>query len=158
MVASLGSKAGRDDRYITQYIITGIGHLRKLNALSNDDYNKLKPIIEKALPYLDVKLREDYDALKKGKAILKNDHLSNTAIQYLYMRSFFTEYKVNSNAEAAYKYYYHQSQKYWLSNSKYMQAMIALALQRTNDVKTPTRNYQIFKRKCDLQRRNGHVF
>ena len=26
-------KGGPDDRYMTQYIITGIGHLRKLNAL-----------------------------------------------------------------------------------------------------------------------------
>ncbi|MEO7523227.1 MAG: alpha-2-macroglobulin family protein, partial [Ferruginibacter sp.] len=58
-------KGGRDDRYITQYIITGIGHLRKLNALNNDDYNNLKGIVEKALPYLDARLKEDYDDLKK---------------------------------------------------------------------------------------------
>ncbi len=129
-------KGGRDDRYITQYIITGIGHLRKLNAINNDDYNKLKMIIEKALPYLDARLKEEYDNLKKYKANLKSNNLSYTAIQYLYMRSFFPENKINNNAQTAYKYFYKQAQLYWLSNSKYMQAMIALALYRTEDEKT----------------------
>ncbi|HMC99070.1 MAG TPA: hypothetical protein VKH37_02925, partial [Ferruginibacter sp.] len=36
-----------------------------------------------------------------------------------------------------YNYYRGQSQKYWLSNSKYMQAMIALELNRTGDPATP---------------------
>ncbi|MCP9751857.1 alpha-2-macroglobulin family protein [Ferruginibacter sp. HRS2-29] len=130
-------KGGPDDRYITQYITTGIGHLRKLNALSNDDYNSLKAIVDKALPYLDARLKEDYDNLLKYRTDLSKNNLSSTAIQYLYMRSFFPESKVSANASTAYKYYYGQAQKYWLSNSKYMQAMIALALHRTNDTKTP---------------------
>ncbi|MEO7523970.1 MAG: alpha-2-macroglobulin, partial [Ferruginibacter sp.] len=129
-------KGGRDDRYITQYIITGIGHLRKLNALNNDDYNKLKGIVENALPYLDARLKEDYDDLKKYKANLKSNNLSYTAIQYLYMRSFFPENKISSNTQTAYNYYYKQAQQYWLNNSKYMQGMIALALYRSDDKKT----------------------
>ncbi len=130
-------KGGRDDRYITQYIITGIGHLRKLNAVINEDFNKLKPIIVKALPYLDARLKEEYDDLKKYKQNLKDNNLSYTAIQYLYMRSFFPEYKISSNIETAYKYYRGQAQQYWLTNNKYMQAMIALALHRTDDERTP---------------------
>lgn len=129
-------KDGPDDRYITQYIITGIGHLSKLHALSNDDFGKLKKIIEKALPYLDAKLKEEYDDLKKYKADLKENNLSYTAIQYLYMRSFFPDYKINSNTQTAYKYYQDQSKKFWLRNNKYMQAMIALAANRTGDDKT----------------------
>ena len=130
-------KGGPDDRYITQYIITGIGHLRKLNALAPGDYAKLKPIIDKALPYLDARLKEEYDNLIKYKANLKNNNLSSTAIQYLYLRSFFTESNISNNTKTAYNYYREQSQKFWLSNSKYMQAMIALALNRTVDKKTP---------------------
>jgi uncharacterized protein YfaS (alpha-2-macroglobulin family) len=130
-------KGGPDDRYITQYIITGIGHLRKLNALTADDYSKLKPIVDKALPYLDARLKDDYDYLIKYKVKLDQNNLSSTAVQYLYMRSFFTETAVSSNAKTAYNYYRGQSQKYWLSNSKYMQAMIALALNRTGDTKVP---------------------
>ena len=58
------------------------------------------------------------------------------AIQYLYMRSFFPEYTIAKETQTAYTYYREQSKKYWLSQSKYMQAMIALSLNRTKDVTT----------------------
>ncbi|HMK02972.1 MAG TPA: alpha-2-macroglobulin family protein [Ferruginibacter sp.] len=130
-------KGGPDDRYMTQYITTGIGHLRKLNALTGDHYQTVKVIVDKAIPYLDKKIKEEYDQLIKNKAILKNNNLSYTAIQYLYMRSFFTEYKIAAASQTAYNYYNGQAKKFWLSNSKYMQAMIALALHRSNDGVTP---------------------
>jgi hypothetical protein len=130
-------KGGPDDRYITQYIITGIGHLRKLDALSTDDYSKLKTVVDKAIPYLDARLKEEYDDLRKHKVDLKNNNLSYTAIQFLYMRSFFNEYKINNKAETAFSYYRGQSKKFWLSNSRYMQAMIALSLYRTEETKIP---------------------
>ena len=130
-------KGGADDRYMTQYIITGIGHLRKLNALPEDAYQKIKGIVDKAIPYLDKKIKEDYDHLIRYKIKLKDNNLGYTAIQYLYMRSFFTEYKIADASLTAYNYYRGQSQKYWLNNSKYMQAMIGLALYRTNDEITP---------------------
>ena len=129
-------KGGRDDRYMTQYILTGIGHLRKLKAVQGSDYENLKPIVDKALPYLDARLEDEYDNLIKYKAKLSDNHLSYTAIQYLYMRSFFTETNIASSAKTAVDYYKGQAQKYWLSQSKYMQAMAALALYRTNDSKT----------------------
>ncbi|MFZ1369697.1 MAG: alpha-2-macroglobulin family protein, partial [Ferruginibacter sp.] len=130
-------KGGRDDRYMTQYIATGIGHLRKLNALAGDNYQSIKTIIDKAIPYLDKKIKEDYDNLIKYKAKLSNNNLSSIQIQYLYMRSFFPEYKIAVASQTAYNYYTGQAKKFWLSNSKYMQAMIALALHRNNDAATP---------------------
>ena len=129
-------KGGPDDRYMTQYILTGIGHLRKLKALTANDMDMLKTIIDKAVPYLDARLKEEYDLLKKYKVPLKNNNLSSAAIQYLYMRSFFNEYKISTNTLTAYNYYRGQTQKFWLSNSKYMQAMIALSLHRTEDNNT----------------------
>ena len=125
-------KGGPDDRYITQYIITGIGHLDKL-GVQND---AVKSIVENAIPYLDKKLKEEYDYLIKQKVNLKQNNLSYTAIQYLYMRSFFTEYKIAANTQTAYTYYRNQSKQYWLSQTKYMQAMIALALHRSDDAIT----------------------
>jgi uncharacterized protein YfaS (alpha-2-macroglobulin family) len=130
-------KGGRDDRYITQYIATGIGHLRKLKAVQGNDYAELKPIIDKALPYLDARIKEEYDNLVKYKAKLADNNLSSTAIQYLYMRSFFNETPINASSKKAVDYYTGQATKYWLSQSKYMQAMIALALYRKEDTKTP---------------------
>ncbi|MBK8788353.1 MAG: hypothetical protein IPN43_18170 [Chitinophagaceae bacterium] len=130
-------KGGADDRYMTQYIATGIGHLRKLNALTGDNYQTIKTIIDKAVPYLDKKIKEDYDELIRYKAKMSENHLSSLQIQYLYMRSFFPEYKVAAASQTAFNYYNGQAKKYWLSNSKYMQAMIALALHRSNDATTP---------------------
>lgn len=130
-------KGGPDDRYMTQYIITGIGHLKKLGAFGGDSYNKVRFIVDKAVPYLDKKIKEDYDELIRWKVKLSDNNLNDIAIQYLYMRSFFPEYKIADASQTAYNYYRGQSQKYWLNNSKYMQAMIALALHRTNDNKVP---------------------
>ena len=130
-------KGGPDDRYMTQYIITGIGHLRKLNAFNNDSYAKVKNIVDRAIPYLDKKIKEDYDELLRYRSNLKVNNLDNITIEYLYMRSFFPEYKIADASLTAYNYYRGQSQKYWLDNSKYMQAMIALSLYRTNDGITP---------------------
>ncbi|MEP7079641.1 MAG: MG2 domain-containing protein, partial [Ginsengibacter sp.] len=126
-------KGGPDDRYMTQYIVSGIGHLKKLNGIPASQQNVLKSILDKAIPYLDARLKDDYDNLIKYKAVLKNNNLSSIAVQYLYMRSFFPEYKIAKASETAYKYYREQSQKYWLSQSKYIQGMIALSLNRSNE-------------------------
>jgi hypothetical protein len=129
---------GPDDRYMTQYIVTGIGHLQKLNAVANGQDRNLKAILSTAIPYLDRKLKEDYDYLVKNKISLKGQNIGYTQVQYLYMRSFFPGYKIDAATQTAYNYYYGQAQQYWLQQSKYMQGMITLALHRGGDTKTPT--------------------
>jgi hypothetical protein len=141
-------KGGRDDRFITQYILTGIGHLKKLHALAGNNSSQSKDItaiVNKALPYLDKKIKADYDELVKAKIKLNGNNLSSTAIQYLYMRSFFTETPVAAASQTAYTYYRAQAKKYWLSNGRYLQAMIALSLNRTNDAITPKAIIKSFK-------------
>jgi hypothetical protein len=129
-------KGGPDDRYITQYIVTGIGHLRKLKTLSDNDYAAVKSIADKALPYLDARLKDEYDYLVKNKVNLSKNNLSYTAIQYLYMRSFFPETATAAASRTAVNYYKKQATQFWLSQNKYMQGMIALALFRSQDVTT----------------------
>ena len=58
-------------------------------------------------------------------------------IQYLYMRSFFPEYKIAAASQKAYDYFRSRTQLTWTQQNKYMQGMIALALGRTGDTKTP---------------------
>ncbi|MCX6318570.1 MAG: MG2 domain-containing protein [Bacteroidetes bacterium] len=128
---------GPDDRYITQYIVTGIGHLRKLKAVANGQDIKLMTILNTAIPYLDRKLKEDYDNLIKYKTNLKQNNIGYIQVQYLYMRSFFSGTKLDPAVQTAYNYYYKQAQQYWPGQSKYMQGMIALAMHRTGDTKTP---------------------
>ncbi|HEY4207057.1 MAG TPA: alpha-2-macroglobulin, partial [Puia sp.] len=127
-------KGGPDDRYITQYILTGIGRLQKLNAIPTSMRQKVQEMIKAALPYLDGKIKDDYhrEINKKSPAILPGE----LPINYLYMRSFFPEYGIPGDVLPAISYYRKQAQQKWVQYGKYMQGMIALALFRTGDVQT----------------------
>ncbi|RYG40432.1 MAG: alpha-2-macroglobulin, partial [Chitinophagaceae bacterium] len=131
-------KGGRDDRFITQYIVTGIGRLNHLGALGNAGA-AVNEIVVKALPYLDARISDEYNSLLKLKTDLKKDHLSNFAIQYLYMRSFFPDVKIPAGTQKAHDYFKKQSGEYWLNKGKYMQAMIAITLFRDKNVTIPDR-------------------
>ncbi len=128
---------GPDDRYITQYIVTGIGHLKKLKAIAPGQDGYLKAILSRAIPYLDRKIKEDYDDLLKYKTNLNTYTPGYTTIQYLYMRSFFPEYEMAATSKKAYDYFRRRMQLTWVGQNKYMQGMAALALYRTADTKTP---------------------
>lgn len=130
-------KGGPDDRYITQYIVTGIGHLQKLEAVPASTKEKIKAILKTAVPYLDKKIKEDYDYLIKSKAKLSTQQIGYIQTQWLYMRSFFPDYKVAAASQKAYDYYRGQSQQFWLKQNRYAQGMTAVALHRTGDNKTP---------------------
>lgn len=125
-------KGGPDDRYITQYIITGIGHLKKLGV----ETQELQSILKTAIPYLDKKIKEDYDNLKKSKTDLNKYTPGYTQIQYLYMRSFFPDHKIAAS-QTAYDYFKQRSRLTWAKQNKYMQGMIALALSRTGEKTIP---------------------
>ncbi|HEX6169419.1 MAG TPA: alpha-2-macroglobulin family protein [Chitinophagaceae bacterium] len=127
-------KGGPDNRYITQYIVTGIGHLKKLGV----DIKKLEPILKLAIPYLDLQIKKQYDELKKNKTDLSKYTPGYYEIQYLYMRSFFAEQKIPAASHTAYNYFRSRTQLTWTKQSKYMQGMIALSLFRTADAKTPS--------------------
>lgn len=134
-------EGGPDDRYITQYILTGIGRLRQWKAVPPSLDSKIKAIVTAALPWLDAKVRkeyEDYLAAEKrnGKGIRPLDWISPIAIEYLYMRSFFNDYGTPGGVLPAVSFYRKQAQKNWVGTSRYLQGMTALALFRTGDVQT----------------------
>ena len=130
-------QGGPDDRYFTQYILTGIGHLKQLKGIAEGQQEELDAIVKKALPYLDKKIKADYDLLLKNKVDLKKQNIGYIQTQYLYLRSFFRDQPVAPIAQTAYNYYRKQVQQYWKTQNKYMQGMTALALHRTADLQTP---------------------
>jgi len=151
-------KGGPDDRYITQYILTGIGHLQQLHALPPAANAKIKAIIASALPYLDRLAKKDYEELlkrekagsgtpvKTGKPAggrtpspVSTDKISPIAdlpVQYLYMRSLFPDQGIPGDVLPAISYFRKRAQQSWLQSGKFLQGMIALALYRTGDVYT----------------------
>ena len=126
---------GRDNRYITQHIVSGFGHLNKLGVIQNSSEESM---IEKAIRYLDKEFVKEYKNLKKynTKIDLNKDHLSYTQMHYLYVRSFYPEVKTSNEVDNIMVYYKGQIQKYWLSRSLYAKGLMALIMHRNNDSKT----------------------
>jgi uncharacterized protein YfaS (alpha-2-macroglobulin family) len=67
---------------------------------------------------------------------IKKKHIGYIQAQYLYGRSYYLDIPVDEKHKEAFDYWKWQAQTYWLSNNKYMQGMIALALYRMYDTKT----------------------
>ncbi len=129
-------KGGRENRWITQHIITGFGHLKHLSVIQSD--SEESQMIKKAIKYLDAAFIKEYKNLKKyNKEVdLSKDHLSFTQLHYLYMRSFFPEIKKSKEVETISKYYQTQIKKYWLKRSLYAKGLMTLIMYRDGDLKT----------------------
>jgi uncharacterized protein YfaS (alpha-2-macroglobulin family) len=125
---------GPNDRYMTQYILSGIGHLKKLNAIPTSTKSAIDEIVNSALVYLDNLLLQDYSTIMKQKNKVPAGDVFFMPIQYLYMRSFFTDKPVSGTVFPAYNYFRNLSKKDWTKQNKYMQGMLALSLFRTGEV------------------------
>jgi hypothetical protein len=126
-----------DDRYITQYIVTGFGRLRNLKMVDLSKDGDLKTMVERAVRYTDDRIREDYEWIMQHVSDPDSNHISPIQIQYLYARTYFKELSVAEHNKKAYEYYKEQAAKYWLRNNRYQQGMIALALNRMGVEKVP---------------------
>ena len=136
---------GPENRFITQHIITGLGHLAKLTSttasegksnftLSHD--SKEQQMIAKAVTYLDEEFVKEYEQMKKYARSLNDDHLSPTQLHYLYMRSFYQDIKTPKKVNEIMDFYKTQAQKYWVKRDLYSKGLIALFLYRNDNTAT----------------------
>ncbi len=129
---------GPDDWYITQHIITGFSHLDKLGVIKARENSEVWNMVTRGVKYCDDRMREEYEDMKKYSPKYKTEnHLSYTAIQYLYMRSNFQDIGLDKRNKEHFDYYKKQEQSYWLQSGRYAQGMMALSLHRYSDTKTP---------------------
>ena len=151
---------GRDNWYITQYIVAGLGHLDKLGVQDVRQDASTWNMTEQAVRYIDARATEAYTDLMQQAAEndefdLDKNHLSPMLVHYLYARSFFLEDKsaqagtggvkpdrskyiaFDGAAQTAFDYFKGQAEKYWTARNLYNQGMIALALHRTGGSATP---------------------
>ncbi len=126
---------GPDNRFITQHIASGMGHLKKLSVTSNLNKDQ-EQMLKRAVAYLDQEFLKEYDLMKRNTSNINNDHLSQTQIHYLYMRSFFKDFKTSARVAKITAYYKGQAQQYWMNKTLYSKGMLALILHRMNDSKT----------------------
>jgi uncharacterized protein YfaS (alpha-2-macroglobulin family) len=122
------------DRYLTQLIVAGFGKLRKLGAFdASQDGAAARAILQRALAYLDAAQARDYTLLRQQKGVkLADNHLGDLETQALYARSFWPALPVAPTAKAARTYYLGQAAQHWASQTRYLQAQLALALHRQN--------------------------
>lgn len=132
---------GYPDRYITQHIATGMGHLDHLGVKKVRDDRRTWKMTTSAIGFLDRKIYKDHEDLKRlarqGLIKLSDDHLGYMQMQYLYMRSFFKDVKLPKDYQKAFDYYFGQAKKYWTRKSLYMQGMLALGLFRYDEKQVP---------------------
>lgn len=130
-----------DDRFITQYIVTGVGHLQVMGAGNFSDNDKVSAMVTRAIGYMDINMNEHYQNLKaeskKGRLKLDDQLINYYEIQYLYARSYFKNIEVRSEHTEAYNYWMSQAKKYWTKMNMYAQGMLALALTRNGDTQVP---------------------
>lgn len=130
----------RESRYITQHIVTGMGHLDHLGVKSVREDKRSWSMVKEAIAYLDREVEKDYEWLKThDKDYKENQHLDQTTIQFLYARSFFKDIPMNNNLKEAFNYYQDQAEEYWLKFNIYSQGMIALQAKRNNIEGLPTK-------------------
>ncbi len=125
-------KGMRDNRYITQQIVTGFGHLKQLGIFDATQDKQTKKMIIMAVNYLDQEIYNDYNRLlERAEGKLDEKHIGSIQIQYLYARSYFyEEIQVSNRIQEAFNYYKEQSETYWTDFGIYQKGMIALALNR----------------------------
>ncbi len=138
------------NRFITQHIATGFGHLNKLGVIQNKNEKSYK-MITRAVQFLDDEILMDYNKLlneatklkekektkQKGNAAkiayLAKNHLGYSQLHYLYMRSFYVEIAIPDEVQRAVEYYTNQSSIFWKNLSLYSKGMIALVQHRNEN-------------------------
>jgi uncharacterized protein YfaS (alpha-2-macroglobulin family) len=137
-----------EDRYMTQHIVTGLGHLDRMGVVRANDAGTTE-MLRKAVAYLDAQIADDYERLKtmaaKKLIKLEDKNIGYTQVQYLYARSYFTKMAIPANVKSAFDYYISQAKKYWQWKNIYMEGMSALALSRFGDQQTPAAMIKSFR-------------
>ena len=145
-----------ESRYITQHIITGMGHLDNLGVKNVRENAEVWKMVKKGVGYLDARLVEDYEWTKKHYPNYMNEqHIGQLEIQYLYARSYFKDLPMNSKLKEAVAYYQEQAKKYWMKFSIYTEGMIALEAHRFGIEKLPQQVLASIKERSILHEELG---
>lgn len=134
-----------ENRYITQMIVTGMGHLDHLGIKKFREDKEAWRMLISAVKYLDSQMQYDYERLleaeKKDGIDISKQHIWYFQIQYLYARSFFKDIVVDEQNSEGFEYYRWQAKTYWneFISNKNISGMLALALFRLGE-ETPEKN------------------
>jgi len=115
---------GKEDRYMTQYLLTGIGQLDKLGVLPASIQEQLQPVIVKALQYLDQQLLNDYNQMLKHKKNAKGIQPGYLQTEQMFMRSFFDRFPYSASSGKAYAFFLKKASLSWMKQDLYTRALL----------------------------------
>ena len=125
---------GREDRYITQLIVAGLGKLRHL-GVTGEATGRIDAMNARALAYLDARLGRDYDELLRSHSGSRTDTAryqpSALVVHALYARSFYPGLAVRAEHRVALAFFRRKSAAAWRAYPHYTQMLLALAIHRT---------------------------
>ncbi len=126
-------KGMESDRYISQYILTGMERLKHMGvSIKSREMNRIE---EQSIPWLDGEVKNDYNWLIKHNVDTGSYQTDYSEVGYLYLRSFKGSGPEDSN-RVAFEFYKNHAAKYWTKYNAYMQGMIAISLWRLGDKPT----------------------
>ncbi|HRS23629.1 MAG TPA: alpha-2-macroglobulin family protein [Paludibacteraceae bacterium] len=118
-----------ENRYITQLVLLNMKRLHEKTGLPMD--KRLESAMTLALNYLDKEIVNDFEQLKKNrKNFEKENCISPLQLQYLYLRSSYSEIPVPDFSQEAVKFYRHQAEKFWTDFSLYGKSQAAIVAYR----------------------------
>jgi len=123
---------GRENRYVTQYVVESLSRLRQLGAVSTNQTATVDAVSESAVLFLDRELREEYEELVRRMEDNDNEDWredyrpSSAVVHYLYARALSgTDATMDDKTKEAYDFYVQQATKMWLGYGLYEQALLA---------------------------------
>jgi len=140
------------NRFISQHILAGFGHLRKLNVLVTET-KEVKQMINSGIYFIDKSISEQYKANRK--TMFTNNSLTYEAIHYLYARSFYLDKPIPKYSIPAFIYYKKQLKENWKNLNIYAQGMTALALYRFGEKETADAIVKSLREKSTNNKQNG---
>ncbi len=121
-----------DSRYITQKVLLNLAQIKRM---TNEKFSiKYQRKIQRAIRYLDLKIAEDFNRLKRyNKDYYKQKSIGNTQLFYLHVRSEYNDIPIEKSAAGAVNFYTGQAEKYWTDFTLYGQAMMAQVAHKNNN-------------------------
>ena len=117
----------KEDRYITQHIVLGMGQLKKLKMVDEKAYPGFNTMLNKAIAYLDAQLVKDYKQELNGNGYIY------LPLHYLFARSYTDPKNTSADFIKARDFYLKRLTANWKTFDSYQLAQTALVLSRNGN-------------------------
>lgn len=120
-------KGMQPSRYITQYLVEGMGRLKYLGTDATNN-SRMTAMLDKAVLWLDKEFIKDFKKIQNPE----DYRLNPLDVHFMYVRSMFPERARSLELQKAFDFYLNRAPEQWTSLDLYTQGMLALATWRMN--------------------------